>query len=85
MIMVERLKQEGTSHCSSDLFKICVKTEPTGEHRFSYRRVRQHLGLVLTWIFVTGRPDEHLPHSSQVRSGRILLDVWRDFWSGYGV
>ena len=25
-MIVERLKQQGTSHCSNDLLKICVKT-----------------------------------------------------------
>ncbi len=45
-MMVECLKQEGTSHSSSDLLKNCVKMGPAGQHGFSDRLVTHHLGLV---------------------------------------
>ncbi len=47
-MMVERLKQQGTSHSSRDLLKICVNMGAVGQHRLLDRQGKYHLVLKLS-------------------------------------
>ena len=65
-MMVERLKQEGTSHSSRDLLKIRVKMGPVDLRRFSDKRVLHCLGLMVCLCPVSERAGTHLLHRSSM-------------------